>query len=120
MHTYRKFVVASYKVWKQGTLIGPTEKYIKLSSEIPEQGLVKKDDNKDDETKQVEDKDMKYQDDIDNHNFNINCKENDYDIDCNNTQNKIKNEIIVNNNYKKIKVIEECNDENKSVKDDLN
>ena len=28
----------------------PAEKYIKLSSETPEQGLVKEDDNKDDET----------------------------------------------------------------------
>ena len=32
----------------------------------------------------------------------------------------VKNEDIVNNNYKKIEVVEECNDENKIVKDDLN
>ena len=32
------------------------EKPIKLSSETPEQGLVKEDDNKDDETEEVEDK----------------------------------------------------------------
>ena len=32
----------------------------------------------------------------------------------------IKNEVIINNNYKKIKVVEECNDENKSIQDDLN
>ena len=53
------------------------EKSIKLSSEILEQWLVKKDDNKDDQTKEVEDTDMKDQHDIDNHNVNINCKEND-------------------------------------------
>ena len=65
---------------------------------------------------------MKYQDDIGNHNVNINCKENDDGVDCNNnkTQNTVKNEVIVNNNYKKIKVVEECNDENKSVSDDPN
>ena len=62
----------------------PTEKSIKLSSGTPEQGLVKEDDNKDDETEEVEDKDMKDQDDIDNRNVNINCKENDDDVDCNN------------------------------------
>ena len=77
------------------------KKYIKLSSETPKQGLVKEDDNKEDETEEVEDKDIKDQYDIDNHNVNINCKENDNDVDCNNnkTQNTIK--IIVNNNYKK-------------------
>ena len=53
------------------------EKSIKLSSETPEQGLVKEDDNKDGQTEEVEDNDTKYQDDIDNHNVNINCKEND-------------------------------------------
>ena len=59
---------------------------------------------------------MKNKDYIDNHNVNINCNENDDDIDCNNkTKNTVKNEVIVNNNYKKIEVIEECNDENKSV-----
>ena len=63
---------------------------------------------------------MKDQDDIDNHNANINCKENDDAVDCNKTQNTIKNEVIVNNNYEKIEVIEECNDENKSTKNDLN
>ena len=52
----------------------PAEKSIKLFSEIPKQGLVKKDDNKDDETKEVEDTDKKDQDDINNHNLNINCK----------------------------------------------
>ena len=59
---------------------------------------------------------MKDQDDIDNHNANINCKETDNDVDFNNnTQNTVKNEFIVNNNYKKINVGEEFNDENKSV-----
>ena len=73
-----------------------------MSSETPEKELVKKDDNKDDQIEDVEEKDMKYQDDIDNHNVNINCKENDDDVDCNNTQNTVKNEVIVNNNYKKL------------------
>ena len=36
----------------------PTKKSIKLSSETPEQGLVKEDDNKDNEIEEVEDKDM--------------------------------------------------------------
>ena len=45
-----------------------------MSSETPEQGLVKEDNKKDNETKEVEDKDMKYQDDIDNHNVNITVK----------------------------------------------
>ena len=63
---------------------------------------------------------MRDQDDIGNHNVNINCKENEDVVDCNKTQNTVKNEVIINNNYKKIEVIEECNDENKSVKDDLN
>ena len=49
---------------------------------------------------------MKYQDDIGNHNVNINCKENEDDVDCNNTQNTVKIEVIVNNNYKKIEVVE--------------
>ena len=40
--------------------------------------------------------------------------------ECNNKkQNTVKNEVIVNKNYKKIEVVEECNDENKSVQDDL-
>ena len=93
----------------------PAEKSIKLSSEIPEQGLVKKDDNKDDETEEVEDTDMKDQDDIDNHNVNINCKENDAVVEVNEV-----NKVIVNNNYERIEVVEEYSDENKSVKDDLN
>ena len=44
-------------------------------------------------------------------------RRNDDDVDCNNnkTQNKVKNEVIVNNNYKKIEAVEECNDENKSI-----
>ena len=41
---------------------------------------------------------MKDQDDIDNHNVNINCKKNDDAIDRNKTQNTVKNEAIVNNN----------------------
>ena len=45
---------------------------------------------------------MKDQDDINNHTVNINCKENDDDVDCK-TQNTVKNEAIVNNNYKKLK-----------------
>ena len=52
---------------------------------------------------------MKNQDDIGNHNVNIICKENDDDVDCNKTQNMVKNEVI-----------EEHNDENKKVKVDLN
>ena len=68
---------------------------------------------------------MKDQDDIDNHNVNINCKVIDNVVDCNKTQNMVKNEVIVNNNnyyyyYKKIEVIEECNDENKNIKVGLN
>ena len=48
---------------------------------------------------------MKVQDDIGNRNVNINCKENDDDVDFNNkTQNTVKNEVIVNNNYKKLKL----------------
>ena len=58
---------------------------------------------------------MKDQDDIDNHNININCKENGIVVEVNEV-----NEVNVNNNYERIKVVEECNDENKSVKDDLN
>ena len=79
-----------------------------------EQGLVKKDDNKDDDTEEVEDTYMKDQDDIDNHNVNINCKENDVVVEVNEV-----NKVNVNNNYERIEVVEECNDENKSVKDDL-
>ena len=67
-----------------------------MSIETPKQGLVKENNNKDDETKEVEDKDMKYQDGIGNHNVNINCKENDDFVDCNNkTQNTVKNEVII-------------------------
>ena len=73
-----------------------------MSSETLEQGLVKEYSDKEDGIEEVEDKDMKDQDDIDNHNVNINCKENDDDIDCKDkTQNTVKNEVIVNNNYKK-------------------
>ena len=86
-----------------------------MFSETPEQGLVKEYDNKDDETEEVEDKDMKYQDGIDNHNVNINCKENDVFVEVNEV-----NRVNVNNNYEKIEVVEECNDENKSVKYYLN
>ena len=64
---------------------------------------------------------MKNQDDIDNHNVNINCKEIDDVVDCNvKAQNTVKNEVNDNNNYERIEVVEECNDENKSVEDDLN
>ena len=80
----------------------PTEKSIKLSNEIPEQGLVKKDDNKDDETKELEDTYMKDQDDIDTHNANINCKENDVVVEVNEV-----NKVNVNNNYERIEVVEE-------------
>ena len=45
-----------------------------INTPVLEQGLVKKDDNKDDDTNEVEDADMKDQDDVDNHNFNINLK----------------------------------------------
>ena len=55
---------------------------------------------------------MKYQNDIGNHNVNINCKENGVVIEV--------NKVNVNDNYEKIEVVEECNDENKSVKDELN
>ena len=86
-----------------------------MSSEITEQGLVKKDDNKYDDTEEVEDMDMKDQDDIGNHNFNINCKENGVIIEVNEV-----NKVNVNNNYEIIEVLEECTDENKSAKHDLN
>ena len=89
-----------------------------MFSEILEQGLVTKDDNKEDDTEEVEDTDTKDQDnidDIENHNVNINCKENGIVVEVNEV-----NEVNVNNNYERIKVVEECNDENKSVKDDLN
>ena len=49
---------------------------------------------------------MKDQNDIDNHNVNINCKENDVVREV--------NKVNVNNNYERIEVI--CNDENKCVK----
>ena len=52
----------------------PTKKSIKLSSGTLEQGLVKEDNNEDEETRKVEDKNMKYLDEIDNHNVNINCQ----------------------------------------------
>ena len=49
---------------------------------------------------------MENQDDIANHNVNINWNENDDSISCNNkTQNMIKNEVIVKNDYKKIELI---------------
>ena len=35
-------------------------------------------------------------------------------------QNIVKNEVNVNDNYGRIKDVEKCNDENKSVEDDLN
>ena len=54
-----------------------------MSSETLGQGLVKEDDNKNDETEEVEERDTKDQDDIENHNVNINCKESDDVIDCN-------------------------------------
>ena len=77
-------------------------KSIKLSSETPEQELIKEDDNEYDETVEVEDEDIKDHDDIDNRNANINCKENKDDVDCDNkTQNTVENEVIVNKNYKK-------------------
>ena len=47
------------------------EKSIKLSSETREKWLVKEDDNEDEKTRKVEDKNMKDQDDIYNHNANI-------------------------------------------------
>ena len=50
-----------------------------MSTETTEQELVKEDD----ETKEVEDKDMKDQDDIGNHNVNINCKEKNNAVYCN-------------------------------------
>ena len=49
-------------------------KSIKFSTESLEQELVREDDNEYDKIEEVEDKDMEYQDDIDNHNLNINCK----------------------------------------------
>ena len=58
---------------------------------------------------------MKYQDYIDNHNANINCKENGVVVEVNEV-----NKVNLNNNYERIEVVEECNDENKSVKYDLN
>ena len=58
---------------------------------------------------------MKDQNDIDNHNVNINCKENDVVVKVNEIS-----KVNVNNNYEKIEVIQKCNNENKNVKDDLN
>ena len=81
-----------------------------INTPVPEQGLVKKDDNKNNETEEVEDTIMKDQNDIDNHNVNINCKENGVVVEV--------NKVNVNDNYERIQVT--CNDENKSVKDDLN
>ena len=86
-----------------------------MFSGTPEQGLVKEDDKKEDETQEVEDRDMNDQVDIYNHNVNINCKENDVVVELNEI-----NKVNVNDNYEKIEVVEECNDENKSVKYDLN
>ena len=64
---------------------------------------------------------MKNGDDMDNHNVNINCKEIDDVIDCNDkAQNTVKNQINVNNNYEGIEVVEECNDKNKCVEYYLN
>ena len=80
----------------------PAEKSINISSEIPEQGLVKKDDNKDDDTEEVEETDMKYQDDIDNYNVNINCKEIGIVVKVNEV-----NKVNVNNNNETIEVVEE-------------
>ena len=54
-----------------------------MYSEIPKQQLFKKEDNKDDETEEVEDMDMKDQDDIYNHNVNINYKLNDAAVEVN-------------------------------------
>ena len=68
-----------------------------MSSETPKQELIKGDDNKDDQIENVEDKNMKYQDDIDNHNVNINCKENDVVVEVNEV-----NKVNVNNNYERI------------------
>ena len=56
---------------------------------------------------------MKDQNDIDNHNVNINCKENDIVVEFNEV-----NKVNVNKTCERIEVI--CNAENKSVKDDLN
>ena len=94
-----------------GLLQGRESRHINTS--VPEQGLVKKGDNKNNETEEVEDTVMKDQNDIDNHNVNIHCKENDVFIEANEV-----NKVNVNNNYERIEVI--CNDENKSVKDYLN
>ena len=58
---------------------------------------------------------MKDHDGIDNHNVNSNCKENGVVVEVNEV-----NKVNVNNNYEIIVVVEECNAENKSVKDDLN
>ena len=89
-----------------------------MSSETPKQGLVKEYDNKHEETGKVEDKDIEDQDDIDNHNVNINFEENGFVVEVNEV-NKV-NKVNVNNNYERIEVIEGCNDENKSVKGSLN
>ena len=80
-----------------------------INTSFPEQGLVKKDDNKNNEKEEVEDIVMKDQNDIDNHNANINCKENGVVVEFNEVNN-----VNVNNNYERIEVI--CNDEIKVLK----
>ena len=72
------------------------------------QGIIKEDDNKDNKTEEVEDKDMKDQDDIENHNVNINCKENDNDVYFNIIKHKIrlKMKSLLTTIIKKIKVVE--------------
>ena len=68
-----------------------------INTPVSEQGFVKKYDNKNNETEEVEDIDMKDQNDIDNHNVNINCKENGVVVEV--------NKVNVNNNYERIEVI---------------
>ena len=47
---------------------------------------------------------MKDQDDIVNHNLNINCKENDDDIDFNKTRNTLKMKSLLTTIMKKLKL----------------
>ena len=52
---------------------------------------------------------MKNQDDIDRHNVNINCKEIDDVVDCNDkAQDTVKKEVNVNDNYQRIEVVEDA------------
>ena len=84
-----------------------------INTSVQEQGIITKNDNKNNESEEVEDTVLKDKNDIDNHNVNINCKENDVVIKVNEV-----NKVNVNKNYERDEVI--CIDENKHVKYDFN